>query len=112
MLINGITTVGKTFRVVCTVTDERFFGWFDVNGNKVTARPVPGELIQDKYYVEERGNDYTLVIQTVVVADGGNYTCRGDKTVKPFTLYVECKYLLTILKCKSILRISFVFLIQ
>ena len=94
LLVNGITTVGKTFRVVCTMKDgENFVGWFDVKGNEVTARLIPGELIMDKYYVEESGNEYTLVIQNVAVADGGNYTCKGDITESTFTLYVECKYL-------------------
>ena len=94
LLVNGITTVGKTFRVVCTMTDgENFVGWFDVKGNEVTARPIPDELMMDKYYVEESGNAYTLVIQNVAVADGGNYTCKGDRTESTFTLYVECKYL-------------------
>ena len=94
LLVNGITTVGKTFRVVCTMKDgENFVGWFDVKGNEVTARLIPGKLIMDKYYVEESGNEYTLVIQNVAVADGGNYTCKGDITESTFTLYVECKYL-------------------
>ena len=91
MLRNGITTVGKTFRVVCKVTNERFVGWYDLNDNRVTKFPDEDELPEEKYYVEVQGNSYTLVIQSVVVADGGNYTCRGDKTVKVFTLYVECK---------------------
>lgn len=91
MPIYDITTVGKTFRVVCTVTEERFVGWFDVKGNEVTARPVPDELTLDKFYVEENGNSYTLVIQNVVVGDGGDYTCKGDVTEKTFALYVECK---------------------
>ena len=72
---------------------ENFVGWFDVKGNEVTARLIPGELIMDKYYVEKSGNEYTLVIQNVAVADGGNYTCKGDITESTFTLYVECKYL-------------------
>lgn len=93
MLRNGITTVGKTFRVICTVTNERFVGWYDLTDQRITAFPNADELPEDKYYVEVRGNTYTLVIQTVVVADGGNYTCRGDKTAKVFTLYVECRYL-------------------
>lgn len=98
MLRNGITTVGKTFRVVCTVTNERFVGWFDLTGMRVTAIPEPDELPEDKYYVEIQGNSYTLVIQDVVVADGGNYSCRGDKTIKVFTLYVECKCQTSIFK--------------
>jgi len=57
----------------------------------VTKIPEEGELPVEKYYMEVQGNSYTLVIQGVVVADGGNYTCRGDKTIKVFTLYVECK---------------------
>ena len=94
MLRNGITTVGKTFRVVCTVTDESFVGWFDLTGTQITYIPGPDELPEDKYYIEVRGNRYTLVIQHVVVADGGDYTCRGDKTGnKVFTLFVECRYL-------------------
>ena len=91
MLRNGITTVGKTFRVVCQVTSERFVGWYDLDDNRVTKFPDPDELPEEKYYVEVQGNSYTLVIQDVAVADGGNYTCRGDRTVKVFTLYVECK---------------------
>ena len=91
MLRNGITTVGKTFRVVCKVTNERFVGWYDLNGNRVTKIPDEDELPVEKYYVEVQSNSYTLVIQNVVVADGGNYTCRGDKTIKVFPLYVECK---------------------
>ena len=91
MLRNGITTVGKTFRVVCKVTNEQFVGWYDLNDNRVTKIPDEGELPVEKYYVEVQSNSYTLVIQDVVVADGGNYTCRGDKTIKVFTLYVECK---------------------
>jgi len=91
MLRNGITTVGKTFRVVCKVTDESFVGWYDLNDNMVTKFPDEDELPVEKYYVEVQGNSYTLVIQNVAVADGGNYTCRGDKTAKIFTLYVECK---------------------
>ena len=94
MLTFGITTVEKTFRIDCTVTDESFKGWFDVKGNEVTARPSPDELVVDKHYVEQSGNTYTLVIQNVVVADGGEYTCKGDTTESKFTLYVECKYLL------------------
>ena len=94
LLVNGITTVEKTFRVVCTMKDgENFVGWFDVKGNEVTARPIPDEIIQGNY-VEESGNAYTLVIQEVVVADGGVYTCKGDRNESTFTLYVECKYLL------------------
>lgn len=89
MLRNGITTVGKTFRVVCKVTDESFVGWYDLNDNRVTKFPDEDELPEEKYYVEVQGNSYTLVIQSVAVADGGNYTCRGDKTAKIFTLYVE-----------------------
>ncbi|XP_078378792.1 neural cell adhesion molecule 2-like isoform X2 [Oculina patagonica] len=89
MLRNGITTRGKTFRVVCTVKNERFVGWYDLTGERVTSFLDEDELPEDKYYVEETGNSYTLVIQEVVVADGGNYTCRGDKTTKVFTLYVE-----------------------
>ena len=91
MLRNGITTVGKTFRVVCKVTNEGFVGWYDLNDNRVTKFPDKDELPVEKYYVEVQGNSYTLVIQNVVVADGGNYTCRGDRTTKVFTLYVECK---------------------
>ena len=94
LLVNGITTVGKTFRVVCTMKDgEDFVGWFDVKGNEVTARLNPDELMMDKYYVEESGNAYTLVIQNVAVADGGNYTCKGDRSESKFTLFIECKYL-------------------
>lgn len=89
MFPNGITTVGKTFRMVCTVEGEEFVGWFDVNGNKVTARPTPGQLTRDKFYVTQSGNSYTLVIQKVRVADGGNYTCKGDQTERTFTLFVE-----------------------
>lgn len=89
MLPNGITTVGKTFRVVCTVIGESFVGWEDVNGQRVTKVPQPDELPEEKYYRLIQGNSHTLVIQNVAVADGGNYTCRGDKTVKEFTLYVE-----------------------
>ena len=95
LLVNGITTVGKTFRVVCTMKDgENFVGWFDLRGNEVTARFDPDELMLDKYYVQESGSAYTLVIQEVAVADGGNYTCKGDRTESTFTLYIECKYLL------------------
>ena len=72
---------------------EDFVGWFDVKGNEVTARLNPDELMMDKYYVEERGNAYTLVIQNVAVADGGNYTCKGDRSESIFTLFIECKYL-------------------
>ena len=72
---------------------ENFVGWFDVKGNEVTARPIPDELMMDKYYVEKSGNAYTLVIQNVVVDDGGDYTCKGNRTESTFTLYVECKYL-------------------
>ena len=72
---------------------ENFVGWFDVKGNDVTARFNPEELVIDKYFVVERGNVYTLVIQNVVVDDGGDYTCKGDRTERTFTLYVECKYL-------------------
>ena len=42
---------------------ENFVGWFEVKGNEVTARSIPDEFLTDKYYVEERGNRYTLVIQ-------------------------------------------------
>ena len=94
MLVSGLTTVGKTFRVVCAMKDgENFVGWFDVKGNEVTARFNPEELMMGKYFVVERGNAYTLVIQDVVVDDGGDYTCKGDRTERTFTLYVECKYL-------------------
>ena len=94
-MVNGITTVGKTFRVVCTVKDgEDFLGWFDVKKNEVTARLIRGELMRDKYYVEENGNEYTLVIQNVAVTDGGNYTCKGNMSESTFTLFIECKYLL------------------
>ena len=72
---------------------ENFVGWFDVKGNEVTARFNPEELMMGKYFVLERGNAYTLVIQDVVVDDGGDYTCKGDRTERTFTLYVECKYL-------------------
>ena len=72
---------------------EDFVGWFDVKGNEVTARLNPDELMMDKYYVEESGNAYTLVIQNVAVADGGNYTCKGDRSESNFTLFIECKYL-------------------
>ena len=72
---------------------ENFVGWFEVKGNEVTARSIPDEFLRDKYYVEERGNAYTLVIQKIVVADGGNYTCKGDISESTVTLYVECKYL-------------------
>ena len=72
---------------------ENFVGWFDVKGNDVTARFNREELMMDKYYVVERGNVYTLVIRNVVVDDGGDYTCKGDRTERIFTLYVECKYL-------------------
>ena len=71
---------------------EDFVGWFDVKGNEVTARPIPDELIQGNY-VEESGNAYTLVIQNVAVDDGGNYTCKGDRSESKFTLFIECKYL-------------------
>ena len=71
---------------------ESFVGWFDVKGNEVTARPIPGELMQGNY-VEESGNAYTLVIGNVAVADGGNYTCKGDRSESTFTLFIECKYL-------------------
>ena len=92
MLTFGITTVDKTFRIDCKVIDEEFRGWFDLKGEEVTARRVPGQLIRAKKYVEERGNVYTLVIRKVQFVDGGNYTCRGDKTEKIFSLFVECKY--------------------
>ena len=53
---------------------------------------APDELIPGNY-VEESGNAYTLVIQNVAVADGGNYTCKGDRSESIFTLFIECKYL-------------------
>ena len=94
LLVSEVTTVGKTLKVICTMKDgENFVGWFEVKGNEVTARSFPDEFLTDKYYVEERGNAYTLVIQTIFVADGGNYTCKGDISESTFTLYVECKYL-------------------
>ena len=92
MLSFGITTFDKTFRIDCKVIDEKFRGWFDLKGGEVTARRVPGQLIRAKKYVEEKGNVYTLVIRKVQFVDGGNYTCRGDKTEKIFSLFVECKY--------------------
>ena len=89
MLPFGITTVGKTFRIECTVTDERFVGWFDLKGEEVTA--VSGQR-SPKKYVQENGNVYTLVIRKVQFDDGGNYTCRGENTKKIFSLFVECKH--------------------
>ena len=73
---------------------ENFVGWFDVKKKEVTARLIPDELMRDKYYVEESGDEYTLVIQNVAVTDGGNYTCKGDRSESTFTLFIECKYLL------------------
>ena len=90
MNINELTTVGKTVKIVCTVTEEKFVGWFDLEGNEVTARVVPGQLPRDKYYVDIKGDDYTLVVQNVAVEDGGNYTCKGEEETKISTLYVEC----------------------
>ena len=72
---------------------ENFVGWFDLKGNEVTARSIPDEFTTEKYYVDESENVYTLVIQDILVADGGNYTCKGDRTESTFTLFVECKYL-------------------
>ena len=92
MLTFGITTVDKTFRIDCKVIDEAFRGWFDLKGEEVTARRVPGQLIRAKKYVEVKDNVYTLVIRKVQFVDGGNYTCRGDKTEKIFSLFVECKH--------------------
>lgn len=89
MLTFGITTVDKTFRIDCKVNDEEFRGWFDLKGEAVTARRVPGQLIRAKKYVEVKGNVYTLVIRKVQFVDGGNYTCRGDRTEKIFSLFVE-----------------------
>ena len=72
---------------------ENFVDWFDVKGNEVTARSIPDVFMREKYYVDESENVYTLVIQEIFVTDGGNYTCKGDRTESTFTLYVECKYL-------------------
>ena len=88
----GITTIHKTFRIDCKVIDEAFRGWFDLKGQEVTARRIPGQLIRVKKYVEERGNVYTLVIRKVQFVDGGNYTCKGDSIEKIFSLFVECKH--------------------
>ena len=94
LLVSEVTTVGKTLRVTCTMKDgETFVGWFDVKGNEVTARSIPDVFMKEKYYVDESGNVYTLVIQEIFVADGGNYTCKGNRTESTFALYVECKYL-------------------
>lgn len=85
---NDITTKGKTFRVICQVQGEKFVGWFNKDGTKISSQ---NEF--DKFHYRYQGrNEYMLVVKNVVVPDGGIYQCRGNNTVKNFTLYVECKY--------------------
>ena len=92
MLSFGITTVDKTFRIECKVIGEGFLVWFDLKGDEVTTRRLPGQIMRANKYVEENGNVCTVVIRKIQFVDGGNYTCRGDKTVKISSLIVECNY--------------------
>ena len=87
-----ITTRGKTFRVMCTVKDEDFVGWFLKDGQKVTTMVGEDELSGSHFYVSKNDDEYSLIIQNVKVADGGTFQCRGNKQTRNFTLYIECKY--------------------
>ncbi|XP_032241001.2 titin isoform X1 [Nematostella vectensis] len=83
-----ITTKGKTVRVECTVTDERYQGWYRMDGeteNKITGK----NFLTDKFYTIDKGDKHTLVIKSIEVKDGGYYKCKGAKTSKLFHLFVE-----------------------
>lgn len=77
----------KSTRAICFIRGQEFLGWFKSSGEQIT-----GTSPSDRIFVEVEDDSYSLVIRRLMLADGGEYVCRGSKTSATYSLYVECKY--------------------
>lgn len=57
------------------------------------------------------GDTYELTIEDVLVEDGGDYICEGSLSSRVFTLEVDCKSKLCLLKLSSLSHISRILLV-
>ena len=94
-----VAGMDKSTRAICFVRGQEFLGWFKSSGEQIT-----GTNPSDRMFVEHEDDSYSLVINRLMLSDGGEYVCRGTKTSATYSLYVECMY------CKLIQITSFKFL--
>ena len=103
---------------LCTVTEETFVAWVTPAKTARPGRPViPSVNIpaSQTTTVNRRkilvfGDTYGLMIEDVIVDDGGEYICEGSLNSAVFTLQVDCKSKLCIIR--SSLPYNFPILVQ
>ena len=90
----------------CTVTGESFEAWVTPAQPARPGRPaIPSVRIPatqttfvNRRKIDVSGDTYALTIQDVTVDDGGEYICEGSLGSAVFTLKVDCKCKLCLLK--------------
>ena len=96
----------RTVPFSCTITGESFVAWVTPAKPARPGRPaIQSERIpaSQTEFVNRRkigvsGDTYELTIQDVTVEDGGEYICEGSVGSAVFTLQVDCKCKLCLLK--------------
>ncbi|XP_032241009.1 hemicentin-1 [Nematostella vectensis] len=78
-----VISAGKNLVIKCTISGEQFQGWYR-GGSK-----IPTDSSQTKYVSNPTSGAYQLHLNNIVVADGGEYICRGNRGSKTFQLYVD-----------------------
>lgn len=86
----------RTIKVRCKVTGEDFVAWETPSREARLGQPViqgvniTADNQSGRIRLKIIGNvTYLLVIEDVKVSDGGNYTCRGSKESRSFTLEID-----------------------
>ena len=90
----------------CVVTGEAFVAWVTPAKPERPGRPaipsvrIPASqtTVVDRRRMSVSGDTYELTIEDVTVDDGGTYTCEGSLSSADFTLEVDCKSKLCLLK--------------
>ena len=97
---------GRMVSFLCTVTGESFVAWVTP-----AKQARPGSLAKPKVRIPASqttavnrrlisvfGDTYVLMIEDVRVDDGGPYICEGSVNSAVFTLQIDCKSKLCIIR--------------
>ena len=100
---------GREVPLQCVVTGEGFVAWVTPAKPARPGRPaIPSVRIPasqttavNRRRISVSGDSYELIIEDLIVDDGGEYICEGSIESKVFTLQIDCKSTLCLLKASQ-----------